>query len=1712
MTTEIKTLKRQRAALKAQLTRLLTYLNETPEISITSLETRQTKLEQFFNTFSEIQVAIEVQDEESDHTLERESFEDQYYLAADQLSDRLKELRQRASPAPLNRTLETPNSIMRQTNALLQKIELKPFDGNLIEWQSFHDSFKSLVHDNEDLIGVQKFHLLKNSLRGEVTAVTASLNASESNYVVAWELLQKRCNKPRKIIHAHLQLLLDLPEVTRDTPANLRRLAEQAQVHVNALKAIGQPTQHWDTILVHIITRKLDRNTRRDWERTLEDTDIPRFDQLLAYINKRARGDDFEEEIVNSMKLNAGENRPRTKPQNRGQSFVSTNNSQGQYDCVVCKGSHPINTCTTFIQMSVRERFNVAKKAKLCLNCLRNNHTIINCRLGNCRKCDKKHHTLLHFSKENTEIVTNNEKQLSNTSTSADSKTSLTVSYDSEVLLGTAQIVIRDKYNKKHLCRVLLDGGSQTHFITHRFAEKLELAKHKIDLSFSGLGQLSTKTEYFVKTKIESINTPYESQVTFIALPTITGQLPLRQINRNALDIPNYIKLADPNFHKPSEIDALIGNTLFYSLLKSGQIKLCNRSILLQNTHLGWIVTGEMSMSKQQKSNMISRVSHVAISLDKQISKFWTIEEVPDKQFLSAEESACEKHYIKHTSRDKQGRFTVRLPFNERRNLLGESKAMALKRFYSLERKLQRDSELGKQYAEFLKEYVQLGHMTEVSDDRDSEGYYLPHHAVIKDSSATTKVRVVFDASAKSSSGISLNDSLLTGPTIQDSLFAIIIRFRTYAYVFTADIEKMFRQIKIHHEDRKFQKILWRDSMDKPVKTYQLNTVTYGTASAPFLAVRCLKQLAQDESKAHPIAAEVFARDFYVDDLLTGASSLEAALTLRKDLIALARLGGFHLRQWTSNDTRLIADLQIEHQQNSLCLDPSETQKTLGIYWNPASDNIIYTVDQLPNRQRLTKRVILSQISQLFDPLGLLGPVIIKAKIVMQQLWKAAIDWDVVVPQSIEQSWLEIKNELHLLNNFATSRKISADQPIQLQLHGFCDASESAYGACIYIRSTNKNQEHVVKLLCAKSRVAPIKTLSLPRLELCAARLLVKLYKETKNSLTNINFSEVRFWSDSSITLHWIKTSPHLLKTFVANRVSEIQNDTDSQNWFHVSSADNPADFVSRGQLPSQFIQNSMWLNGPHWLATDHSCWPISRIDKIEVPEQRRIIALPAHPRVDLLQRYSSIDTLNRVVALIFRFFNNTRNSNSKYTGSITLTELQNAHYRIIRVVQLEFFAVEINNLENQKPISRKSKIINLNPFIDSKGILRVGGRLKHAPLRYDQKHPILLPHKHHITELIIRQVHERYFHAGTQGTLCAVRQRYWPIAGKSTVKGIIRNCIRCCRLNPKTPQYIMGDLPESRLVPTRPFEIVGIDYCGPFLIKERKFRNQAKLKCYVAVFVCFTTKAVHLELATDLTSESCLGTLKRFFARRGKPRRIYTDNATNFVGVKNEIAETRAFLLSDDHKNKTQRFLTQENVEWYFTPPRSPHFGGLWEAAVKSFKRHLYKTIGDTLLTFEQFYTLIVEIEAILNSRPLVPLSSDPNDFLALTPNHFLIGDSLTNLPEHDFADVKTNKLSLWQHIQKIKHHFWNRWQREYLQEQHTRSKWHSGKPSDIKEGTLVTIRDDNSPPLHWKLGRVVDVHPGPDGVIRVATVRTPHGVYKRSVKKLAPLPIGIT
>ncbi|XP_076483472.1 uncharacterized protein LOC143304879 [Bombus vancouverensis nearcticus] len=652
---------------------------------------------------------------------------------------------------------------------------------------------------------------------------------------------------------------------------------------------------------------------------------------------------------------------------------------------------------------------------------------------------------------------------------------------------------------------------------------------------------------------------------------------------------------------------------------------------------------------------------------------------------------------------------------------------MAMKRLASLQQQFRRNQQFETAYRAVIQEYLDLGHMTKVASRHEPKNdYYLPHHGVVKDSSTSTKLRVVFDGSAPSTTGVSLNDTLYTGPKLQEDLFDILLRFRS------------------HHTH---------------------------------LAIRCLRQLASDEGHRFPRASSVLLRDFYVDDALTGADTIGEALSIRTELTELLQLAGLKIRKWSSNNRTLLNGLSDPDINQKLQLGESQPLKTLGVFWKSSDDSLIYSVDAKADIPRVTKRSISSVIARIYDPLGLLAPVIVRAKILLQRVWAVKVEWDESLPSDLHSEWDRYYSQLPLLNNITFPRKAIIDSATEIEMHGFCDASEKAYGACVYLRTVNPDGRVQTQLLTAKSKVAPLKSQTIPRLELSGAFLLTSLMATIHQALSH-STTRMVYWTDSAIVLHWLTTSPHTLKTFVANRVSEIQRKTSIGSWRHVPTHDNPADLISRGQTPEEFLRPTIWQHGPEWLQQSEDSWPTwTPIPQTELLEQKTATCLSAAPAdCSLLERYSSWPKLIRIVARCLRW----RQKQNRMTP-LTATELHIAHDKLIILLQGIHFPEEIRTLRMNRNAALTRKLTRLNPFIDQKGILRVGGRLRHSAMTFGQKHPILLP-KASVTARIIEHTHQIHLHSGTQATLYAVRQRYWSVDGRSQVWRTIKNCVRCCQ------------------------------------------------------------------------------------------------------------------------------------------------------------------------------------------------------------------------------------------------------------------------------------------------------------------------------------------
>lgn len=945
----------------------------------------------------------------------------------------------------------------------------------------------------------------------------------------------------------------------------------------------------------------------------------------------------------------------------------------------------------------------------------------------------------------------------------------------------------------------------------------------------------------------------------------------------------------------------------------------------------------------------------------------------------------------------------------------------------------------------------------------------------------------------------------MVGPTLQAELRHTVMRWRTHPICISADIIKMYRQILVNRADTMFQRVLWRESPEKEIEEFELVTVTFGTSSAPFLAVRSLHQVAYDEGKDHPLAAKIILNDFYMDDLMTGVESVEEGYKIHTEIKNILAKGGFQLQKWISNSEELLHKIRKSKgdKADEVKIKIDNTTKILGLTWDPRADVFQYSVELQPLTSPVTKRKIISEISRLFDPLGWLAPSIILAKIFIQKLWLAGLEWDQEIPNNLVQEWVTYHRNLVFLVNIKIPRWLHQQSNNEkTELHGFSDASKLAYSAVIYIRVVDDKGNIYIHLVTSKTKVAPVRQVSIPRLELCGAVLLAKLMVEVGEVL-NIPKTDWHAWTDSEVVLAWLNSHPSRWKTFVANRVSDILNILDTHYWSHVSSKQNPADCASRGVSPAELESTNIWWTGPDYL-------------RQQVVEYKRPKHLGTHleevkahttafDTVTVWNKFSRLSRLIRVIAYCRRFLSLRKQATTKHsTRELSKQELECAIDTCIRKCQEEF-SEEMKEFKNSKIKRKKGNLNSLNAFIDSNGIMRVGGRLQASQLDYNRVHPILLPRESFLSELLIADAHEKTMHGGPQLMVTYLRSKFWIIGVKLLAKKYVRSCVKCIRYSTKVRTQLMGQLPSARVTPNKPFLCTGVDYAGPINIRVSKGRGNKSYKGYIALFICMSTRAVHIEAVSELSTKGFLAAYKRFVARRGRCAELFSDNGTNFVGAARELL----YLYNEEKSNfnsELAEYLTNNGTEWHFIPPHAPNFGGLWEAAIKSTKYHLKRIIGNTTLTYEEMATVLAQIEACLNSRPLSYVE-DHDKVDILTPGHFLIGEPVVLVPDSNYESSNVSSLRRWQFQQKMMQDFWRRWSHDYLHQFLQRHKWAHTNP-EPSVGDIVLVKEDDMPPGKWLMGKIERKHCGPDGITRVVTLRTKASIVKRPISKLCVLP----
>ena len=1065
--------------------------------------------------------------------------------------------------------------------------------------------------------------------------------------------------------------------------------------------------------------------------------------------------------------------------------------------------------------------------------------------------------------------------------------------------------------------------------------------------------------------------------------------------------------------------------------------------------------------------------------------------------------------------------YEVGMLWNRDNPQLPNNRHVAFKRLQHLKSRLKKDKVLLQKYREKIEEYVKKGYARKLRSDEVSGTsdvtWYLPHHPVVHHAKPG-KIRIVFDAAAEFKD-TSLNSNLLQGPNLANEIIDVLIRFRKEEVAVVADIQEMFHQVKVPEKDRDSLRFLWFPSnLDGAPETYCMNAHIFGAKDSPSIANFALQKTAKDNSRDFSKSViNAVEKDFYVDDLLKSLPNEQDAVEFSSEIIELLQRGGFRLTKFMSSSKKVLAAVPASERANpsfNLDLDKLPVERALGMQWNVEDD--VFEFKVVDSDKPETKRGILSTVASLYDPLGLAAPVTLLAKCQLQRLWQLKVDWDAQLPETELVEWRRWKLALPALSNVRIPRCYKSNiiretsSPIKtvkdIQLHTFSDASESGYGVASYVRTTFIDGTVVCALVFGKSRAAPLRRITIPRLELQAAVLAVRIGKMVQHEM-GITFDQVCYWTDSEIVPRYIQNESKRYTVYVGNRVAEIREKSELAQWRFCPSKENPGDDASRGLIsPAKFTPQCRWLKGPPFLKDAEPTWPMTSFGKLESDDPEVVQSTQANLLFDvetssfdqLFQRYSSWKTLLVKVVWLTRFKRHIQNRHSKNCscsrGKPSSAELIDAEHDIIRIIQRNEYLTEFNILRSGKDkVKASSSIAKLNPFIGKDDLLRVGSRLEHAPVSYDAIFPPILPKNHWVAGLIARHVHNNNAHIGQEHTLSLLRQRIWICRARSLIRRIINKCFVCRRGHTPMLHQQMANLPPYRVIAYEPpFTYVGADMFGPLLVKQ----GRSTVKRWGCIFTCMCSRAIHLEVAPSLEMDDFINVLRLFIARRGTPREIRTDCGTNFRGADNELKRA----ITTWNENHLQEKLSQRGITWIFNPPHAPHFSGVWERLIKDVKRALKAILKGSLVTNHVLQTVFAEVESILNSRPLTKSSEDARDATAISPAHLLLQKPAIVLPPGEFNEETVITRKKWRQVQVLANHFWNRWIKEYLTTLHLRQKWLSVQ-RNVRVGDLVLVGDKKIPRGQWPMAIITKVFRGRDCNIRTVELKTKDSVLVRPI-----------
>lgn len=1587
----------------------------------------------------------------------------------------------------------------------LPKLEATKFNGDPKNWPRFWEFFESTIH-NSSLSEVEKLTYLIGLLEGDAKTLASGYNLTAANYATIVNQLKQKFGQTSRIVDSLLRNLNDLPKLdAKGNVASLKsfvvafeRLVRQLRLNgvnlpVEQLQLIVETKWSW-RMAEKLIERK---HTQNNWNyetliqvmngiaNDMEELDRKSRDYVT---NPKATRTLVVSKVMERNKSSLQKEIRTNPPQIR---VVSDNRQQtGQpRPCLFCdRSGHRSFECKAYQSpQQRRERLKTLKRCFRCIKPLVMTHQASKCQ-ATCYHCKGTHHSLLcpregqENPRRSTTLATTVIPCSEGEEEPEEVNTQTFMSQTSQALLPSVEVIVFNSNTKQERkVWALLDSASDTSYVTTKFAESMKLPmgperRMRAEVFGSGLPQPITSHEAEIGIKLPQ-GTSY--LMNLWTIPLITNSIQVVTKTHGKLDC------------RKEEPQILIGVNYLFALL-GWQRDGSDWTEL--KTRFGPIIIGKpplpeefsrvmMAITKtdtkaQNEVRPLPRENEVDAQL---LTTYWNLETLgirEETDFTINEQ--IEAEFLSTLKREDEGRYSVNWLKKDNFDQLPSNINIAFWRLKSNLKTLQKNPEFLAKYKQVFDDQLANGIIEKVTNKTPHSVImsYLPHQPVVTPDKATTKLRVVYDGSAKRKTGFSVNDVMYDGPVLLPDMLGVIWRFRLGNYAASSDLEKAFLQIALNEDQRDVVRFLlpknWNQEVSaENVQVYRFKRLPFGINCSPSILAMVLRHHLSKNVDTEDIVANL-----YVDNLIQ-TSDVEEELTQEVDRAKrLFSEAAFNLREIYSNSEAIMEKWSPTAEK---------TTKIFGLTWDYQSDNIEFKWKPEERNQPPTKRSILRYVASIYDPMGLLAPSLLEMKLLLQEIWTREIGWDDPLPSELEVKWgniMKVWNEYP--PTFKQARQL-ARKIDDLTLHIFVDASVKAYGGVAYIVSPDFGAQ----LIFSRSRLTPPdhtkkQTLTIPRKELIAILCGTRMAKKLQKEVPNIN--QTIIWSDSQIVLNQIKGKDEG-SVFVKNRISEIRKSRNLIEFRYVPTKDNPADLTSRGVSLATLMKTANWWKGPSYLTMPKSTWPsdiiIERKKEIfhEDEQEEEVRIFHAQLQAEESPISPQIGNWKKIL--------NTTNWVIKFANKIRrLEEFKEEPEMLIWKLELRRF-----------PPSQQ-KISKYRLFQDDLQVWRVNTRLQESELDSSTIYPIWLPADSPMTSKLIQHYHEQHQHFADKTVITSLRQKYWITS--SRVKYSTRKCQQCKPFTaiPFT-MPIFAPLPKSRVIIGKPFEVVGLDTMGPLKTTDATI--------HVLLITCLKTRAVHLELVESTKTQDILDSLQKFIAKRGMPAEWLSDNATSFV------------LAS---KVLIQRY-PEMKIRWTFITPRAPWKGGAWERLNHSIKQGLQRTFGRTKKPTKQYEVLIAAIEGTLNNRPITAVTDDPNDYTTLRPVDFLRPSSneypesgqfleTEDLLERDYELKPTTATELrnFHNSQLIAlNNFWKRWMQDYLpslMEKNPHKK--DGQLTRQPEvGELVLIEQEQSPRGSWKLGRIRKLIPSKDGVIRNAEVLLPNRkTMKRAVNQLFPLEVG--